>query len=144
MLFEGQLIYHRQIVFYQELLIFSGILLQRTLLFSRKSWRSWWKVSPNLQIFDVNDIGLYLLHCSKSPFLKIRIILPGIKFPGIRERLISVSIDILISLENCFKSLVGMLLGPIDLRMLRVLIMSLISFVFFGVRMKVFAAGSVR
>ena len=36
-----------------------------------------------------------------------------------------------------------MLLGPVDLHMLRVLIMSSISSVFFDVRMKVFVVGSV-
>ena len=82
------------------------------------------------------------MHCKLPPFLNIGIILASLRasgnIPVSKERLISFSIGILISLKNCFKSLVGMLLGPIDLRMFRVLIMSSISSVFVSARMKLF------
>ena len=64
--------------------------------------------------------------------------------PVSKERLISFSMGILTSLENCFSSLVGMLLGPSDLRTFKVLITSSISSAFVGVRMKEFVTGSVR
>ena len=88
------------------------------------------------------------MHCSKSPFLKTGIVLASLtaseNIPVSKKRLISFSIGILIFSGNCFKGLVGMLLSPLDLGMFRALIMSPISSVFVGVRIKVFVAGSVR
>ena len=64
--------------------------------------------------------------------------------PFSKDKLLSLSRGMLIALENCFFSLVGMLLGPRALPRLSVLITSSVSLGDVGARMKVLFVGVVK
>ena len=64
------------------------------------------------------------MHFEKTPFLK--------------DKLIRFDRGILIDLENCLSSFVGMLLGPCNLPTLNVLIISSVSSGVVGLKKKVF------
>ena len=64
--------------------------------------------------------------------------------PFLKDRLISLSRGMLIALENCFSSLVGMLMDPRAMPKLSVLITSWIPLGDVGVTMKVFSIGIVK
>ena len=88
------------------------------------------------------------MHSRGSAFLKIRIAFANFKDSGkiqvTKDWLMRLEIVILIVLEYFLKSLVGILLGSIDILRFNVLIMSSTSLPDFEVKKKVFSDRFVR
>ena len=89
-----------------------------------------------------------MLHCNEFLFLKTEIMFANFNvlqnIPFSKKIMITFSGGKMISSEKCFESLVVILFGPINLHIVRILIMFSIYSRFVGVRMKEFHEGSVR